>query len=434
MSIIPCIQDAAMTFVVKEIARAINIPAHVVGGAIRDAITVFIDPNTGVITFGIRSRDIDIVVDNGSAEWCAEQIASHFGGTVAKIGHPTPRAYQVRFKIGDTEWEVEFINNTESSIWMDMWRRDFTCNAIAIPIEVFAEGMEMGQMDTRRIVDPFGGVNDIHHKVMRAVSHKAMIYDPSRIIRCGRFIATKEFWPDAKTMAIMSNPANRERIKKNCTPDSTWTQMQKIIESGNVHKVFQFFDDIGIVDIVCPGFVNKQRAMEAMRWVDICFRQDGIASDMFIIRIAAIAMGFDDPVQRMTEMRIPSKTVQVAAKIVKGFHAAYSDEQWAIHDAVGAKNVEAACWFAKTQSYARGETPPFDRFNAAINWQPPVVPVRGDEIAKACGIKGRQIGEMMKSIDYAMRRGEIPADATAETVIAFAQAIVKQARATTPER
>ena len=125
---ITTIQDATIASAMEEIAQTIGIPAYLVGGASRDAIA------------GITPRDFDIVVEGG---W-AQQAATRFGVEVATFGFPTPRAYQVRPEINGATFEVEFINSV-GSVDEDMGRRDFTCNAFAIPISAFAQAMATGQ-------------------------------------------------------------------------------------------------------------------------------------------------------------------------------------------------------------------------------------------------------------------------------------------------
>ena len=426
-------KDAATASALETIAHIINIPAWLVGGASRDAL------------MGITPRDLDIVVEGGRAEWCAERIANCFNAAPpTALGFPNPRAWQIRIKIDGATYEIEFIN-AEGSIEEDMWRRDFTCNGIAIPITAFADGMTTGWLDQSRIVDPTGGIKDIRNGTLRLISKWAAIKDPTRIIRCGRLIPTLRFQPDPESMAIMSDPANWERIQQNCTPDSNWTQLKKIFASDSSPEALQFFSDIGIADIVFPGLVAQERAMEAMRWAEICFAttSDGMdasereawtqarqlstpnPSQMFIIRIAALATGLDSPAERLRAMRIPLKIARPALQISGNFAAALSDEPWKIHDAVGTDNAEMACWFAMTQAFARGERPRFERLHAAIGWKEPTLP-NGSDIARTCNIQGPQIGEMNRRLREAVRRETIANDR--ESMLAFAQANTEQVR------
>ena len=414
----------------------------VVGGQARAMVT------------GTSTQDIDIVFENRDAERGAELLASRYGVKVATFGFPTPRAYQVRAEKDGVVYEVESINmdKDKDSIDEDMGRRDFTCNAFAIPFTDAQRAMATGLLDTSRIVDPFGGVNDARNGILRAVSQGAMIDDPSRIFRWVRFLSVLAgFTSDEDTKKIVSDPANWERITKNCNADSRWTQMDKIYKSSNAARALQLLNEIGLVDIAYPGLVEFDRAMKAARWVDICSATTSdwmgeserqawgqscefasLTSDqMFIVRLAALALGFDSPLERLTQMRVPSAVAKRAAKIAQHFSAAESDNAWEIHDAVGAENVEMACWFAMTQSFSRGETPRFNQLNAAICWQEPALP-NGGEIALTCNLSGEQIGTMINRLQWAVRTGSVAEDH--ESVLAYARANADEVRASAPSR
>ena len=435
-------RDAAVSSVLDEIAQtfgtSVDIDSvYLVGGAAR------------AMVMGTSTQDIDLVFENRDAEKGAGLLASRWGVEVAKIGNPT-RAYQVRKDGATLEVECIDMDDGSDSIAGDMGRRDFTLNSFAIPLADAQRAAATGVLYTGRIVDPFDGVNDARNGILRAVSRTAMVTDPSRIFRCIRFMAVFGLKVEADTMDLLLDPANRERIKRNCKPDSTWTQLVKILKSNNAAQALQFFDHIGLFHTAFPGLAAegaKEQVMDAARWVDACSAttSDGMSASerwareqarefallssdqMLIVRLAALATGFDNPEKRLREMRVPQKIARAAIKVFKGHSAAESDNAWEVHDAVGAENVEMACWFAMTQSFNRGETPRFDQLNAAIRWQEPALP-NGGEIARACNLSGPQIGAMIDRIREAVRTGTIAEDH--ESALAFAQANAEQVRTT----
>ena len=65
-----------------------------------------------------------------------------------------------------------------SSIKMDLFRRDFTINAMALRLN-------KGQFGC--LVDFFGGQSDIQRKTIRIIHALSFVEDPTRIIRAVRF-------------------------------------------------------------------------------------------------------------------------------------------------------------------------------------------------------------------------------------------------------
>ncbi|MFA5976405.1 MAG: HDIG domain-containing metalloprotein [Elusimicrobiota bacterium] len=79
---------------------------------------------------------------------------------------------------------IDFAELQGGSIEKDLARRDFTINAMALPISSF------GKVPLEEhLIDPFGGQRDLKHRVLRAVSKKAFKEDPLRLLRAFRFSA-----------------------------------------------------------------------------------------------------------------------------------------------------------------------------------------------------------------------------------------------------
>src|SRR5207245_10247001 len=65
-----------------------------------------------------------------------------------------------------------------ASIREDLFRRDFTINAMAVSLK----GADFG-----RLVDPFGGRRDLEAKTIRVLHNLSFIDDPTRIFRAVRY-------------------------------------------------------------------------------------------------------------------------------------------------------------------------------------------------------------------------------------------------------
>src|SRR5215210_3173755 len=159
---------------------------YLVGGTVRD------------ILLGERSFDVDIAVE-GDAIAFAAALAEALDGRA----HPHERFGTAVVLYGDGERIDVVTARTEfyeepaalptvehASIRDDLFRRDFTINAMAVSLK----GEDFG-----RLVDPFGGRRDLDAGTIRVLHNLSFIDDPTRIFRAIRYEARYGFGMDART-------------------------------------------------------------------------------------------------------------------------------------------------------------------------------------------------------------------------------------------
>jgi len=83
-----------------------------------------------------------------------------------------------------------------ASIKMDLYRRDFTINTLAIQLNPRAFG---------ELIDFFGGVKDIKEKVIRVLHNLSFVEDPTRVFRAIRFEQRFGFQIGKHTQNLMKN-------------------------------------------------------------------------------------------------------------------------------------------------------------------------------------------------------------------------------------
>jgi hypothetical protein len=161
--------------------------AWVVGGAVRDEL------------LGREIVDLDIAC--ADPRGAARAYARRAGGAPFPLSE-RHGAWRVALDDGRT---VDF-TPLPNGIEQDLASRDFTINAIAIPLE----GGEP--------VDPHGGVADLEARTLRAVSHSIFEDDPLRLLRAVRLEEELGFALDSETeklvrghAALVTKPAG-ERI------------------------------------------------------------------------------------------------------------------------------------------------------------------------------------------------------------------------------
>lgn len=161
---------------VRELARAaaeLDLPVWIVGGAVRD------------LWLNRSVHDVDAAVA-GDADPLARLLESRGVGTLVPLSLDPPRV----FRLAGPGTELDVAELWGGSIEKDLARRDFTANAIALPLPRGGP------------VDPFGGAADLGARRLRAVSAENFRDDPLRSLRAARFLATHGLVPDRATSRI----------------------------------------------------------------------------------------------------------------------------------------------------------------------------------------------------------------------------------------
>lgn len=204
-----------------------------VGGSVRDAYRDEEVKDIDLIVEGISMEDIKTILSSfGRVDIVGESFA------VIKFrpkGHEgedydiaVPRTDR---KIG--EGHKDFVVETKGvTIADDLKRRDFTINSIAIDIK------------TGNIIDPFDGLVDIRHKVLRATDKEAFIEDPLRILRGIQFAARFGYSIDLTTMELMRENSH---LIKNITGERIMDELMKIVKKdGNTQIAFHLLHETDV--------------------------------------------------------------------------------------------------------------------------------------------------------------------------------------------
>lgn len=115
------------------------------------------------------------------------------------------------------------VSNIGCSLKDDLYRRDFTINAMA------------KNTMTGEIIDYFNGQNDIKNKLIRVLHDNSFIDDPTRIIRALKFSVRFNFKLEEKTLAL------QEHYLNNINYDMSYHRIKKEIkETFNLNSDFAY--------------------------------------------------------------------------------------------------------------------------------------------------------------------------------------------------
>lgn len=191
--------------------------AYFVGGCVRDAL------------LGIEASDIDIAT---SAD--PDQVLHLFPDalpTGLKHGTVTVRRSGFFFEVTTFRQEAEYSDGRRPDdvffvrdVREDLARRDFTINAMAAGVD-------------GAIVDPFGGMDDLQARRLRAVGEPARRFDEDalRIVRCVRFAARYGFAVDAPTWAGVLACRNKLRL---VAMERIGAELDKMMSAGDPGRAF----------------------------------------------------------------------------------------------------------------------------------------------------------------------------------------------------
>ena len=169
-----------------ERARQAQLPVYLVGGGVRDLV------------LGRDSEDIDVVVE-GPASSLAKSLASSYKAKLVThpqfltftLSLPRERHLDIATARRETYAEPAALPMVEpASLQDDLYRRDFSINAIAL---------SLNESDLGHLWDPFGGLIDLEQKKIRVLHSDSFEDDPTRIFRAARFAGRFSYDLDWRT-------------------------------------------------------------------------------------------------------------------------------------------------------------------------------------------------------------------------------------------
>jgi poly(A) polymerase len=175
------LESATAVRVAREAVDADDV--WIVGGAVRDAIR------------GSTVVDLDLAV-GGDPGVVARRIAERAGGVAFEL---SAEFGTWRALASDRGWHTDVTRLRGAEIAADLLQRDFTVNAIAVPLA--DPGAEP--------FDPHAGAGDLEAEVLRAVSGRSFADDPLRILRAARLGAELGFEVEPATVALALESAAR---------------------------------------------------------------------------------------------------------------------------------------------------------------------------------------------------------------------------------
>ena len=217
-----------------------------VGGAVRDEL------------LGIPIKDKDWVVVGASPEDLLSQGYSQVGDDFPDFLHPkTKQEYalaRTERKSGHGYTGFQVVFDQSVTLEDDLLRRDLTITAIA-------------KTNDGKYIDPHGGLQDIHNKVIRHVS-PAFSEDPLRVLRVARFAARLKphgFVIAEETISLMAEMVKCGELT-HLVVERVWQEMSRALQSDTPSEFFNVLKRCNALQVIFPELDRLFGVPQTMRW------------------------------------------------------------------------------------------------------------------------------------------------------------------------
>lgn len=214
-----------------RIADERGVQLYIVGGFVRDLLLR--KPN----------EDLDFVVNKDGIEF-AEILAAELNARCVAHEKFNTAVLIVqdgmRLDVATSRFEVynkpgALPEITSATIFHDLYRRDFTINAMAIRLNQDAFG---------ELVDYFGGRRDLKEGIIRVLHSLSFIDDPTRMIRAIRFKHRLKFRIGKGTLSLMKSAVSLDVVEK-VSGHRFLKEIQALFTARNASIVLEDLEEIG---------------------------------------------------------------------------------------------------------------------------------------------------------------------------------------------
>jgi tRNA nucleotidyltransferase (CCA-adding enzyme) len=285
-----------------EVADSLGYNIYAVGGFIRDLFLKF------------DNLDIDVVIEGDGIQFAQEyakrfqtRIRYHIKFKTAVLIFPDG------FKVDVATARSEYYESPAalpvvelSSIKMDLYRRDFTINTLAVKLNPRHFGI---------LIDFFGAQKDLKERSIRVLHNLSFVEDPTRAFRAIRFEQRFGFKIGKLTANLIENAIRIGGIEK-LAPKRIFTELHLILSEENPLPVIKRLVDLKLLQAIHPEWTlpPKGEALfgeirTVLAWFDLLYLNEPY--EKWLIYFLALIQ----PMTRFLELRqrlgLPKRVFEV---------------------------------------------------------------------------------------------------------------------------
>lgn len=284
---------------IGDLAEELNYKAYVVGGFVRDLL------------MDKKNFDIDIVVEGDGTKFASYFAKKYKGKAFIHQKFKTAvvtmeNGFKIDFATARTEYYITPAaapEVVESSVKSDLFRRDFTINAMAVRLD----GSQFGNL-----LDYFMGQKDIQDKKIRVLHSLSIVDDPSRALRAIRFAVRFGFEIGSHTERLLKHAQSLDLYNR-IIGLRKFLELQYILQEENYLQALQLLNKYDILKIYSEKIryddeltAKFKRGENLYNWYKIQFEKD---IDIWRLRfnILFFIVKGDEYVKFIDNLELPGK-------------------------------------------------------------------------------------------------------------------------------
>lgn len=237
-----------------HIADMLGYNAYLVGGLVRD---VFLKH---------KNLDVDIVIEGDGIKFAQEFARNHEArvrshrkfGTAVLI-------FPDGFKVDVATARIEYYESPgappiveTSSLKLDLYRRDFTINTLAIKLNKRHYGT---------LIDYFGAQKDIKEKVLRVLHNLSFVEDPTRMLRAVRFEQRFGFKIGKLTLALLKNAAKMNWVET-LASHRIFLELKLILKEQDPSSTIRRMNKLKLLKFISPDIKLTENIQDLLEEIN----------------------------------------------------------------------------------------------------------------------------------------------------------------------
>jgi len=249
-----------------EVAEKTGYKIFIVGGFVRDLL------------LGYDNLDIDVVVEGNAIEFT--QKLKEYQSIKAEIHNKfltskvtfLQEAIEIDFATARTEYYEypgALPSVDQAHLKKDLYRRDFTINALAIALNTDSFG---------RLIDYFGSRKDIETGKIKILYNTSFIDDPTRILRGIRYEQRYGFSMEERTLEHLKKALQDEYLEK-ISGGRIRYELNRILEENQRIQIIKRLGELNIIKHLFPQtyythLLSKkiERAFSSLKWFEVFYK------------------------------------------------------------------------------------------------------------------------------------------------------------------
>jgi tRNA nucleotidyltransferase (CCA-adding enzyme) len=239
----------------SKIASEVGLSIYLVGGTVRDLIMLKPVSDLDVSVAGDMTELLEVIGER----MAVKKIKRHPRFQTATV------IFEDGWRLDLSSARVEYYERpgalpvvSQASIQLDLQRRDFTINALAVGLN---------DEDFGRLFDFYRGFQDIKEGLVRVLHSLSIIEDPTRAYRAVRFATRLGFKISKMTQGLIEN-AVRGGFFHNTHQRRLLTELRLVFEEAEASRALELVDNMGLLSTIHPDMKLTPATKALIRQVD----------------------------------------------------------------------------------------------------------------------------------------------------------------------